>query len=143
MSPLAQHILSQAQSLPEGGLLSPKDFLHLGSRAAVDQTLSRLARDGKLLRLGRGAYAVPVQGRFGVRPPTSASVVQAIESAVTRSNEDDAWVAKALQARQNLLQTGMGVDGQAMAAYLKDKVRGIDNHRPPVQGLEQLLAPRS
>ena len=81
MSPLAQHILSQAQSLPEGGLLSPKDFLHLGSRAAVDQTLSRLARDGKLLRLGRGAYAVPVQGRFGVRPPTSASVVQAIESA--------------------------------------------------------------
>jgi hypothetical protein len=81
MSLLAQHILSQAQSLPEGGLLSPKDFLHLGSRAAVDQTLSRLARDGKLLRLGRGAYAVPVQGRFGVRPPTSASVVQAIESA--------------------------------------------------------------
>ena len=62
-------------------MLSPKDFLHLGSRAAVDQTLSRLARDGKLLRLGRGAYAVPVQGRFGLRPPTSASVVQAIESA--------------------------------------------------------------
>jgi hypothetical protein len=51
----------------------------LGSRAAVDQTLSRLARDGKLLRLGRGAYALPVQGRFGVRPPTGASVVQAIE----------------------------------------------------------------
>jgi hypothetical protein len=37
----------------------------------------------------------------------------------------------------------MGVDGQAMAAYLKDKVRGIDSQRPPVQGLEQLLAPRS
>jgi hypothetical protein len=79
MSPLAQHILAQAQALPEGGLLSPKAFLHLGSRAAVDQTLSRLARDGKLLRLGRGAYALPVQGRFGVRPPTGASVVQAIE----------------------------------------------------------------
>ena len=50
----------------------------------------------------------------GVTP--HAFMVQAIESAVTRSNEDDAWVAKALQARQNLLQTGLGVDGQAMAA---------------------------
>jgi len=43
--------------------------------------LSRLARDGKLLRLGRGTHTLPVQGRFGVRPPTGASVVQAIESA--------------------------------------------------------------
>ncbi len=42
MSSLAQSILTIAQSLPEGGLLSPKEFLHLGSRAAVDQTLSRL-----------------------------------------------------------------------------------------------------
>ncbi len=80
MSQLAQSILSQAQSLPEGGLLSPKEFLHLGSRAAIDQTLSRLAREGKLLRIGRGAYSLPVQGRFGVRPPSTEAVVEAIES---------------------------------------------------------------
>ena len=81
MSQLAQSILSQAQSLPEGGLLSPKEFLHLGSRAAIDQTLSRLAREGKLLRVGRGAYSLPVHGRCGVRPPSTESVVEAIESA--------------------------------------------------------------
>ena len=80
MSQLALYILSQAQSLPEGGLLSPKEFLHLGSRAAIDQTLSRLAREGKLLRVGRGAYSLPVQGRFGVRPPSTEAVVEAIES---------------------------------------------------------------
>jgi hypothetical protein len=80
MSQIAQSILTQAQSLPEGGLLSPKEFLHLGSRAAIDQTLSRLAREGKLLRLGRGAYSLPVQGRFGVRPPSAQAVVKAIES---------------------------------------------------------------
>ncbi|MDA0868288.1 MAG: DUF6088 family protein [Proteobacteria bacterium] len=80
MSQLAQSILSQAQSLPEGGLLSPKEFLHLGSRAAIDQTLSRLAREGKLLRVGRGAYSLPVQGRFGVRPPSTEAIVEAIES---------------------------------------------------------------
>ena len=80
MSQLAQSILSQAQSLPEGGLLSPKEFLHLGSRAAIDQTLSRMAREGKLLRVGRGAYSLPIQGRFGVRPPSTESVMEAIES---------------------------------------------------------------
>ena len=81
MSQLAQSILSQAQSLPEGGLLSPKEFLHLGSRAAIDQTLSRLAREGKLLRVGRGTYSLLVNGRFGMRPPSTESVVEAIESA--------------------------------------------------------------
>ncbi|CAN1514571.1 Transcriptional regulator, AbiEi antitoxin [Burkholderiaceae bacterium] len=80
MSQLAHSILSQAQSLPEGGLLSPKEFLHLGSRAAIDQTLSRMAREGKLLRVGRGAYALPIQGRFGARPPSAQSVMEAMES---------------------------------------------------------------
>ena len=80
MNPLTQCILSQAQSLPEGGLLSPKEFLHLGSRAAIDQTFSRLTRNGKLLRVGRGAYSPPVLNRFGVRPPTSESILESIEA---------------------------------------------------------------
>ena len=80
MSQLAQSILSFAQSLPEGGLLSPKEFLHLGSRAAIDQTLSRLAREGTLLRVGRGVYSLPISGRFGSRPPSTESVVEAIEA---------------------------------------------------------------
>lgn len=80
MSLLAQSILAHAQSLPEGGLLSPKEFLHLGSRAAVDQALCRLVCEGILLRVGRGAYSLPVQGRFGVRPPSTESVIKAIES---------------------------------------------------------------
>lgn len=81
MSQLAQSILSQAQSLPEGGLLSPKEFLHLGSRAAIDQTLSRMAREGKLLRVARGVYSLPIQGRFGARPPSTESVMESIELA--------------------------------------------------------------
>lgn len=80
MSQLAQSVLSAAQSLPEGGLLSPKEFLHLGSRAAIDQTLTRLTKEGQLLRIGRGIYALPVQGRFGARPPSTESVVEAIEA---------------------------------------------------------------
>lgn len=81
MSRLTEAILSAAQALPEGGLLSPKEFLHLASRAAVDQALTRLMREGRILRIGRGAYAAPVFSRFGSRPPSTQAVVQAIESA--------------------------------------------------------------
>ena len=81
MSHLVQSIVAAAQALPEGGLLSPKEFLHLASRAAVDQALTRLTREEKLLRVGRGVYALPVQGRFGTRPPSARTVVDAIAAA--------------------------------------------------------------
>jgi hypothetical protein len=62
--------------MPEGASLSAKALLHLGSRAAVDQALSRLARSGELLRAGRGVYVLPVKGKFGARAPEVAKVVQ-------------------------------------------------------------------
>lgn len=70
MSQLVQHILANANQLPEGSVFSPKEFLHLGSRAAVDQTFTRLVKEKKLLRVGRGLYTLPLQGRFGTRPPS-------------------------------------------------------------------------
>ena len=78
MTTLPETILQQAHSLPEGGVLSPKEFLHLGSRSAVDQAFSRLAQAGKLLRVARGAYAAPVSSRFGSRAPAPEKVVQAL-----------------------------------------------------------------
>lgn len=78
MSTLPKTILQQARSLPEGGVLSPKEFLHLGSRSAVDQAFSRLAKAGTLLRVARGAYAAPVSSRFGSRAPAPEKVVKAL-----------------------------------------------------------------
>lgn len=78
MNTLPETILQQARSLPEGGVLSPKEFLHLGSRSAVDQAFSRLAKTGKLLRVARGAYATPVSSRFGSRAPAPEKVVKAL-----------------------------------------------------------------
>lgn len=78
MKSLPESILLHAQSLPEGGVLSPKEFLHLGNRAAVDQALSRFAQEGKLLRVARGTYVTPVSSRFGSRAPASEKVVQAL-----------------------------------------------------------------
>ena len=78
MTPLAQHILSKAERLPEGGVFSPKEFLHLGSREAADQTFTRLVKDKKLLRVGRGLYTLPLQGRFGTRPPSPERLLAAL-----------------------------------------------------------------
>ena len=74
----AKRILALVEALPEGATLSAKALLHLGGRAAVDQALSRLARSGALLRVGRGLYARPIVGRFGVRPPEAAKLVPAL-----------------------------------------------------------------
>ncbi len=78
MNTLPEMILLHARSLPEGGVLSPKEFLHQGSRAAVDQALSRLTKEGKLLRVARGAYVTPVSSRFGTRTPAPEKVVEAL-----------------------------------------------------------------
>lgn len=78
MNTLPEAILKQAQSLPEGGVLSPKEFLHLGSRAAIDQAFSRLSKAGKLLRVARGAYVAPVSSRFGSRTPSPEKVIQSL-----------------------------------------------------------------
>lgn len=78
MMRLATQIMGEARRVPEGATLGAKSLLHLGSRAAVDQALSRLARRGQLLRAGRGVYVLPVESRFGVRTPSIEKVVDAV-----------------------------------------------------------------
>ena len=78
MITLAEQVLSHATQQPEGTPVSAKELLHLGKRAAVDQALSRLARRGALLRAGRGIYVLPVAGRFGVRAPSPAKIVEGL-----------------------------------------------------------------
>lgn len=78
MSALAEIILKHARSLPEGGTVSPKEFLHLASRSAVARVIGRLTREEQLFRIWRGAYAAPVTSRFGTRPPAPATVVEAL-----------------------------------------------------------------
>ena len=58
--------------------MAAKELLHLGSRAAVDQVLSRLAGRGTLLRAGRGIYVLPVESRFGTRAPTTIKMVEGL-----------------------------------------------------------------
>ncbi len=78
MPSLPRHIMNQAVELPEGALLCPSALLHLGSRAAVDQALSRLARSGQLMRVCQGIYVRPIETRFGPRPPAIEKVIESL-----------------------------------------------------------------
>jgi hypothetical protein len=78
MSVLTTSILERAACLEEGGIISPKEFLHLVSRAAIDQAFTRLTKEGRLFRVGRGLYVAPVTSRFGIRPPAPEKVVAAV-----------------------------------------------------------------
>lgn len=78
MQTLAKQVLEHASRLPEGTPLAAKELLHLGTRAAVDQVLSRLVGRGTLLRAGRGIYVLPVEGRFGTRAPSALKMVEGL-----------------------------------------------------------------
>jgi len=52
-------ILDRIRLGPQDHVWTPQDFLHLGSRAAVDKALSRNCQNGSIRRAGRGLYHVP------------------------------------------------------------------------------------
>ena len=59
MDSIQKNILARMRKLRAGKIHTSKDFLDLGSRAAVDQALSRLAAHNTIRRLGRGLYHIP------------------------------------------------------------------------------------
>jgi len=65
---------------PDAWVFSPKDLVDLAGRAAVDQALSRLVRQGRLRRVGRGLYERPRMSRVLGRaaPVDLESAVHAI-----------------------------------------------------------------
>ena len=60
MTAVANKIMKRVFAHASGRwVCTPKDFLDLGSREAVDQALSRLVKTGQLRRVGHGLYTMP------------------------------------------------------------------------------------
>ncbi len=74
----AQAILIFLKAQARNEPVCAKQLLHLGSRAAVDQALSRLVQRRKLMRITRGFYALPSRTRFGELPPEPEQVIAAV-----------------------------------------------------------------
>ncbi len=72
-------ILRRMRALGKGRAFTPADFLDLGTRAAVDQALSRNTRAGIIRKIARGIYDLPRDHpRLGRLSPTTDAVVQAV-----------------------------------------------------------------
>jgi len=67
MDDIQATILDRLRGSGGGKAFTPKDFLDVGRRDAVDQALSRLVRKGDICRLGRGLYYYPrTNPRLGI-----------------------------------------------------------------------------
>jgi len=75
-------IRAKVQSFAEGEPFTSSDLLDLGSRASVDQALSRMVRSGTIERITRGVFVRPRSNRyFGTVPPAPEKVAQAVARA--------------------------------------------------------------
>ena len=81
MNSIADKILNRVRGHGRGKwVCTPKDFIDLGSRDAVDKALSRLVKQGSLRRVGRGLYDYPRTSKILQRPapPNMNAVIDAI-----------------------------------------------------------------
>jgi predicted transcriptional regulator of viral defense system len=72
-------VMKRVRASGRGSVFTPRDFLDLSARAAVDQALSRLAKAGHLRRLARGLYDFPkLHPKLGALTPAPDDVAQAL-----------------------------------------------------------------
>ena len=97
-----------------GKVFTPKDFLDLGNREAVDKALSRLAKADAIQRLGRGLYHFPrTNARLGIQlTPDTDEIADALARQTgTRIAPSGATAANRL---------GLSTQVPAKAVYLTD-----------------------
>ena len=110
---VTQQIGQRVTAKGRGAVFTPNDFLDLGSRAAVDQALSRMARAGRLRRVARGLYDYPrMDPQLGPLTPSTDAVAQAL------ARETGSLVQVAGAQAANML--GVSLQVPAQTTYLTD-----------------------
>jgi len=78
----ARTIRQRLEEAPAGAPFTSAELLEFGTRASVDQTLSRLVRAGVIDRIARGVFVKPEVSRFvGKVMPEPAKVAAAVAKA--------------------------------------------------------------
>jgi hypothetical protein len=110
---LVDHILRRVRGHGRGFVFSPGDLLDLGGRAAVDQALGRLTRDGQIRRIDRGLYDLPrLHARVGKLWPSADAVAKAL------ARRTDSHIKASGPLAANLL--GLSTQVPAKVVYLTD-----------------------
>lgn len=79
MPSLSGKITLYAEKFPEGHVFSPRSFLHMGNRPAVDQALYRLVRKGSMIRIFQGGYVKAINTPSGKRSPDLEKVLDSLQ----------------------------------------------------------------
>jgi len=75
----AKLIRERIEAMPIGEPFTPTAFLEFGTRASVDQTLSRLVKAGSIERVTRGVFVRPEVSRFvGKVSPSPLKVAETV-----------------------------------------------------------------
>ncbi len=76
---VADKVLARIRGNGRGWVFAANDFLDLGNRSSVDQSLARLAKRKEIRRLERGLYDFPkTNERLGPLSPTPQEIASAI-----------------------------------------------------------------
>lgn len=111
---VANRILRRMRASRSATVFSAKDFLDLGSRASVDQALTRISRAGKVRRLGRGLYDIPAYGTLiRVLAPSLDSAAAAV------ARKSAARIGPTGAQTANMF--GLSLQVPAQARYLTDR----------------------
>jgi hypothetical protein len=79
MASIQKEIKQKIESSPKGSVIFPSTFAFLGSDEAIRQGLSRLVKDGKLIRLAQGIYLYPeIDKELGIIYPPIENIAEAI-----------------------------------------------------------------
>lgn len=109
MKSITDKITGRIRRRKPGWVFTPRDFLDVGTRAAVDQVLSRLAKQGMIRRLDRGIYDYPKHSNLlGTLSPAPDRIARALAPG------DHVFPSGAMAA--NLL--GLSTQVPAKLAYL-------------------------
>lgn len=80
MQSVDSKIISRIYGRGRGCVFTPKDFLDLGSRKAIDLALHRLVNKGTIRRLARGLYDYPrIDSELGPISPTIDAIAKALK----------------------------------------------------------------
>lgn len=80
MQSIDDKVINRIYGRGRGCVVTPGDFLDLGSREAVDVALHRLVKKGTLRRLARGLYDYPrTDPDIGTLSPTTDAIVKALK----------------------------------------------------------------
>jgi len=139
MNNISDKIVRIIRAKRRGWVFSPKDFLNVAPRSAIDNILSRLAKKGFIRRIEKGIYDFPkVSASLGILSPR----LDDIANVIARKTGDRIFPSGAMAA--NLL--GLSTQVPAKSTYLTSgntKYKKVGNrtvilkhaHIPFIQGI--------